>query len=361
MNVKDNLENNLEISNDDSKEIQAAFEDSFAEIDKIIEPREDQIKAPPSNQELQEKKSSNLIPENLLEEESNSEDEDNIELGELQPKNEIDSKTKVPFWKKNKRHYLAREALKNENLILHHEIENLKAMLSDSLNSGMYHASASAKSELERAKERQKIALDNADRDSFIEANVEISKAINKLNELEKWSYNNPPAPNNYSNQVQYSEQSNNNYQNQDNNYYRPSIEEEVVYDWIETHPYLQVNSSQYDSVLEKKVANYITKIDSYLQQTGQQNLKYSDEYFDNIDEYISKTKNAPAKIAQNIESVSQVGRVRNAYSSSPGKSTKSRSMQVTLNADEKMLAENMNIPEEVWLKKKIANLNLQK
>ena len=82
----------------------------------------------------------------------------------------------------------------------------------------------------------------------------------------------------------------------------------------------------------------------------------FSDEYFEHIDNYISKIKKESPKNSKSMNSMAPVGAVRNSYTSSVnGKA--SSSTQMILTADEKRMCANSGISEKEWLKYKLEDL----
>ncbi len=260
-----------------------------------------------------------------------------------EPEDEIvpvkEEKKPSKIWKEKKRKYQAiaeKEALRVEN-------EQLKQMLSESLNSGTYHYSKSAYADLEKAKDNQKKAIEDGDLESLVEAQVSLTKAVNAINDLEKWSYNEE--------QRRPQEPVNNNQ-----TYYVSEQEQEIVKDWLEDHQYLEPSSRNYDAKIATKVADFVNALDTNLTNNRNREALFSEEYFDTIDNYISKIKRDSGKNTKSLDAIAPVGAVRNSYTSSPSTSG-SRPTQMILTADEKKMCVNAGITEKEWLKYKIEDL----
>src|SRR5258708_2177052 len=70
---------------------------------------------------------------------------------------------------------------------LEHENAELRELLDQSLNSGTYHYARSIYTDLEKAKEKKRKAIDEGDGEAFLEADIEATKALIAANDLEKW------------------------------------------------------------------------------------------------------------------------------------------------------------------------------
>ncbi len=267
--------------------------------------------------------------------------EEQTELAQDITEEDLPAKKEDQVWKikKDKYRVLAeKEALMQENL-------QLKQMLSESLNSGTYHYGKSALSDLERAKESKKKAIEDGDIDALIESDIALNKALNVVNDLEKWSHNetqNKPAT--QAPQVRSQE-------------YEPNlVEQEIAADWLDNHSYLQPTSTTYNPKLANQVADFITYLDDNLAKNGQRDAYYSDQYFQTIENYIDDIQTKSQKTAKKIESAAHVGSVRNSYSG-PINGKGASTVQTTLTADERRMCANMGMPEAEWAKYKIEQL----
>lgn len=252
---------------------------------------------------------------------------------------ETPKKKDKKLWKEIKRKYQVmaeKEALLKENA-------QLKQMLEESLSSGTYHYGKSAYGDLERAKENKKRAIEEGNVDGLIEADLTLTKAMNAINDLEKWAYTGnakkPENPSPVNNSLDYGE-----------------TETEIIADWLDDHPYLQPTSSKYNSTLANQVADFVNKLDATLEQNGQKDVYFSEDYFNAIDNYINNLKKNQTKAAKTSEAAAHVGGVRNSYASSAPAQTGS-SKQIILTADEKRMCANAGIREEEWLKYKLEDL----
>jgi len=255
-------------------------------------------------------------------------------------------KKKSKIWKEKKRKYQAiaeKEALYQENL-------QLKQMLSESLNSGTYHYGKSAYADLDKAKENKRRAIEEGDLDSLLEADISLTKAIHTINDLEKWAYTEErgkPTPAKQNNDYEQSGYTNSSFNER---------EQEIAKDWLEDHQYLDPNSGQYDVNMANKVAKFINDLDVNLNHNGNEAALFTDEYFDHIDDYISKIKKESPKNIKGLDAVAPVGAVRNSYTSSMGGKTAGPT-QMILTSDEKRMCSNAGISEKDWLRYKLEDL----
>lgn len=280
------------------------------------------------NQEFEEEEKS----EEAEEEVENDKEEENSS-----PKKE---KEVDQLWKMKKSKYRAlaeKEALAQENI-------QLKQMLSESLNSGTYHYGKSAYVNLEIAKESKKKAIESGDIDALIESDIALTKAINTVNDLEKWVYTEEQKK---SQVPEYTEQQQYGYN---------EVQQEMAHDWLDNHSYLQPSSPNYNKKLANQVAGFINHLDTNLAENDEMDAFFSKPYFDTIEKYITSITNEPQKTTKNLESAGHVGGVRNSYSSSVnGKA--SFPTQMILTADEKRMCANAGISEKEWLRYKLEDL----
>ncbi len=272
------------------------------------------------------------------EEEAQEQEEEELEVKKTPSKDGAKKLDKI--WKIKRSRYKAlaeKKAVEEENV-------RLKEMLAESLNSGTYHYGKNVYSELEKAKELKKRAIEDGDIDASIEADIKLNRAINDINELEKWSASESRQP------AKQQE-----YRKPVDNY--DELEREKAADWLDDHPELQPASRQYNQNLANEVGQFIHHLDEGIESRGQRELLYSEEYFDTIDRYIQDINNRDRteKKRKSLDSVGHVGSVRNSYGNANGKSSKS--VQMILTADEKKICAAGGISEKEWLKYKYEEL----
>lgn len=287
--------------------------------------------------------------EKLKNDEVESEETEEIEAVEEPKESEEEQDSKKDnydnkedlLWKIKKDKYralAAKDALMQENL-------QLKQMLNESLNSGTYHYGKSAYAELEKAKESKKRAIEEGNVDALIESDIALTKALNTVNDLEKWAYN---ESQNKAKTEEYTKET-----PQDN---FTSVEHEIATDWLDNHSYLQPTSPDYNPKLATQVAGFINHLDANLAKNGQMDAYFSEPYFKTIENYITEIKSEPQKTAKKIESVAHIGGVRNSYTGSPNNKA-SAPTQMILTADERRMCANAGISEKEWLKYKLEDL----
>jgi hypothetical protein len=222
-------------------------------------------------------------------------------------------------------------------------VAELEAMLEESLSTGTYHYGKNVYSALEKAKQNYQNAFDQGDVNAHIEAHIELTRATNAVNELEKWAQESEIKKNSHYNQRQnYSEQ----------NYNAPEVQQDLVNDWLDTHPYLKVNSRNFDPALYGNVTSFISKLENNLQKNDAIDVIGSEEYFDTIDDYIKSVKAPKRDSSKNREYLANASGVRKISSASNSKSTSPDN--ITLNSDEKELAERLGCSNQEYLKFKI-------
>lgn len=327
---------------------QVALQDTagLAEIEEAIREIERLRRGESATEEIQDEQKEEVLPEEEDQEtdqdpegEQELEEEENLELSAKPTKDAPKKLDKI--WKIKRSRYKAlaeKKAVEEENV-------RLKEMLAESLNSGTYHYGKNVYSEFERAKQSKRQAIEDGDIDAVIEADISLNRAINNINDLEKWgaaSEDRQPA--------------------KQQEYRKPpeaydEIEHEIAADWLDNHPELQPTSRQYNQPKANEVTEFINHLDKNIDANGRRDLYFSEEYFDTIDRYIKDIDNRDRteKKRKSLESVSHVGSVRNSYGNANGKSSKS--VQMLLTADEKKICAAGGISEKEWLKYKLEEL----
>ncbi len=275
------------------------------------------------------------------EEDASEENDDNEEVENLP----IQEKKSDKYRKLQKDKYRAL-AEKEEAL---QRAAALEEMLKESLSSGTYHYGKNVYAELDRATEDKRRAFEEGDFDAYHKADIALIKSVNAISELERWASENE-VPSKVQNRKQSS-----NFQDQNVNE-SDSLYDEIARDWVDSHPYLQPHSRNYNSKLAGDVANFVNELDNNLYRNRQEEVIFSEDYFDTIDNYIYSLNTPKRDNSKYIESVSNVSGVRN--SSSAGRPIgKSSNEQVTLSKDEKRMAENAGISAKEWLKFKLNDI----
>ncbi len=67
---------------------------------------------------------------------------------------------------------------------------------------------------------------------------------------------------------------------------------EETARLWLNSHPYLQPYSRNYNLKLANDVSDFINKLDSYLYDSNQEHSRFSKDYYNIIDNYIYSVLN---------------------------------------------------------------------
>lgn len=307
--------------------------------------------------EIERLKNSDEILEDSQEDQAEPQEEDHFDEGENQEyadeegedqgdKDPIKELPKKPekAWKEKKRRFKAqaetRVALEEKRLALE-ENTRLKELLKQAEAAGTYQYGKNVYSELERAKQLQRKAIDEGDADGVIESGMNVSRALHNIMELEKWSaYENSQPQNQQGSNIQQQKQE--------------EFEREIGAEWLSTHKELQPNSRYYNQELAEEVGEFIHALDSNIAKSGNTEVYFSDRYFDAIDDYIDdlKSKRRTEKTQKNIGSISNVGSVRNSYSNSLH-NTSSKPVQIKLSPLEKEMARNGGISEEEWSRRK--------
>lgn len=271
--------------------------------------------------------------ESALPQDGENKEEESVEK-EL-PSKDIQRKKEL-YWTNKEKYKLIdeKEAALNQ-------VKELQDLLNQAVTSGTYHYSKSAYNDLERAKIAKKIALESGDTDGLIEADEGIYNALDTIRELEKRSYTPASAP----------------PQTQS----REAMRNAIARDWIESHAELNPKSRNYNEDVAEDVYQYIKKLDRALYLEGNQDMLFSSQYFEAIDDHVNELKrdvNSRSPKTGPVSRQVQVGAVRNAGNGAKQVSSLS---QVKLTPDEVYYCEQMGIPQKNWIYRKYLNLTGEK
>jgi len=328
-----------DIDNKDELDINTAndIDDIFAQISTIKQnPVQEQEDETDETDEIEEEKKEE---EQELETEEESEEQEEETQEDLAEEKKSSEKKEPKYWKERKRKF---KVLMERNEALK-ENDKLKEMLQVALDSGAYHFNKNMHIELENAKNIKKQAMEAGDFNAMQEADINIHKTLNTINEFEKWN-----------NQKRENETVPFNDEAYESNYYDPQTEKEIIQDWFDDHPYLNPRSNNYNANLATQVAKYTVQLDSNLTATNQRNKILSPEYLDAVENYIEQIKQNSQRITKNVESVHHVGGVRNSYSTSSIGSRKTPRSSVDLTDMEREFASSLNMSEKEFRKLKL-------
>lgn len=300
---------------------QDPFATAFEEIDQLKNTQNENIS---DNQKTHEEfdKQNSQEEDKKTNEESETEEKINLE-NESKIKKETNWSLKRKLYQANIRH----KELEAENKKL---AENLNKVL----DAGSYHYSKNVQSELELAKEELINAIKTGDEKAFINAQLKLNEKQIALSKQQEWEQ-----------QQQFSGNT------EENNIKEPLISqseaEEMLYDWVNSkHPYLNPNSNMYSKDLVNSVGLYMEGLNTELQKQGKENLIFSPDYFDVLDDYITGFKNS--RKTSNIKTyppANNVGRVATPVNT--------KSSEDKLSNEEKEIADMFGISHEAYRKEK--------
>lgn len=270
-------------------------------------------------------------PKHVQEESENEEESDNFmdmeesheheEVDvELEPEHEEKVEKREKRSEKDKFRKLQNDKhrLKAEKAAAEDRIRELENQLTQSLSAGTYYYGKTAYDELERAKEAQSRALDEGDKAALQKATEDMISAKITIKELEKWA--------NESSKTSPPHQVNSHYQAHNQLPYQQPIDpdiqykQEMVSDWLDSHPYINPESKKYNPNIATKVTRFIKNMD----KEGTY-APYTPDYFDEIDDYIDRIKSRKSSAT-----LPPVGGVRNSYAAKGVRSNSSQEAPLT-------------------------------
>lgn len=313
-------------------EMQHAFAEIRKEFDQT---NEEDTEETIEHHDEPEDESENIIEGN---EEQEIDDENQEEHSQEEENNEIDQEhyrskevKKLRQYRQEKNDLIAqREYLREEN-------ERLKKSLRDQEYSAKYSQGENIYNQLDYAVNLKRKALEEGDVEEIVRADINLIKAQNKVAELEEWIEEEK-------NRIEQSSNENPSIDPQET--LNQQVVQQISHEWLKENPDLNPRSIYYDAAKANNVKGFIDYLDRYLVEENLQHLYYTPEYFDKIDEYKHSIPSSQKKTGY-----SAVAPVRN---NATVNSQKSQKQTITLSAQEKMMAHNMGITPEEWLKYKI-------
>lgn len=238
-------------------------------------------------------------------------------------------KEKYYLEKKKRKTALAdRQKLEQEN-------QELKQFLNGTIENNTKLYGQNLYSDLEKIRNIKKQALLGNDPDLFLEADELHKKTMIKINEFENLSSNN------IADKTKQEERFTPTETEIDNRITEQQLSK--AQDWLDDHPELIEGSSDYNPKIQKEVASFIQKLDRDLKKKGRSNEILSDQYLDEIDEFIDSIK---IKKPKEGYTTSNVGGVRNNFSNNG-----SNKVRITLSDFDKQMAKELKMSEEQYLK----------
>lgn len=268
-------------------------------------------------------------------EDSFTEMEEPQEEVEVEPEKEKHEKKETRSDKEKLRRVQSeKHRLKAEKAAAEARILELENQLTQSLSAGTYYYGKTAYDELERAKEAQSRALDEGDKVALQKATEDMISAKITIKELEKWANESSKTAQPYNQSVspQYQQQYHTSNQFQHQTPVDPDLQyrQEMVAEWLDTHPYINPESKKFNPNIHTKVSRFIKDLD----RKGTHE-PFTPEFFDEVDDYIDSIKSKkPAT------TLPPVGVVRNSYAGKGGRTPE----EVPLTAEEKAHIKSMAI-----------------
>ncbi|NBU53497.1 MAG: hypothetical protein EBS33_03885, partial [Alphaproteobacteria bacterium] len=236
--------------------------------------------------------------------------------------------------KKKRKTILAdRQKLEQEN-------QELRQFLNGTIENNTKLYGQNLYNDLERIRNIKKQALLGEDPDLFLEADELHKKTMMKINEFENL------ASNSATDNTKQEEPPISTEANIDNRMAEQQLSK--AQEWLDDHPELIEGSSNYNPKIQKEVAAFIQELDKDLRKQGRSNEILSDQYLEEIDEFIDSIK---IKKPKDGYTTSNVGGVRNNFSNQG-----SNKIRITLSDFDKQMARELKMSEEQYLKYQYKN-----
>jgi hypothetical protein len=311
-------------------------------------PYEDAISSTHDDQEKddsKEEESKEESKEEILEptseadevEDEKNEEEENEEDAEEEVKSKKSRKENKPYWLKKDLY-----KVKTEKLAAEQKIRELEHLLQESVNASTYHYGKNAYNELDSAKIRQKLAMESGDAEEFLQAQESFYKALNAVNELEKFAKSEKVIP--------HVEQKVPNYPNQ-----------ELALEWLADHPELNPNSKRYKPTWHEKLEPFVSNLDRHLISTNQAHKIFSPDYFDAIDDHLEEIQqNSKKKEIKAIKSEAYISNVGGVRTNNVSGRTMQQAKKYEIHPIQKHIAKLLNLSDEEIIKSKMLKEKLK-
>lgn len=355
----ENIDENEE-SNDTEKEIELLkqsdeVKEIFANIDNIVENGEPEDEDTEDNTD---DKDTSSEEEQIEEEKEDTKEEKNIFDDILKEEEAPAEKKADQMWREKKRRFKAQAALDSERK----ENERLKVLLKDAIDAAAYNHAQNIDINLNKAFADKKAALDEDNQEKFLRADYDLHQAQIAKHEFEKWKREEEYRILQNNNNV------NNNSAEDPADEYEQEVNKKIVSRWLVKHPYLHVDSKNYDEELAERVTLFTHKLNKKLEESDNLDQYLSKDYFNAVDKYISNNKSRPAKsplsVVSNNNSTNNrtpIGAVRNSVQNSSS-NNRTNTIKITLTPDEIAMGRRAGLTEkELILDKQELMLNKQK
>jgi hypothetical protein len=230
--------------------------------------------------------------------------------------------------KKRKTALADRQKLEQEN-------QELKQFLNGTIENNTKLYGQNLYNDLERIRSIKKQALLGDDPDLFLEADELHKKTMMKINEFENLASHSP------TDKTKQEESPISTEADIDNSVAEQQLSK--AQEWLDDRPELIEGSSDYNPQIQKEVAAFIQKLDRDLRKKGRSNEILSDQYLDEIDDFIDRIK---IKKPKDGYTTSNVGGVRNSFSNNDA-----NKVRITLSDFDKQMAKELKMSEEQYLK----------
>ena len=154
------------------------------------------------------------------------------------------------------------------------ENEHLKKMAEISTQSAIINYDMTVKQRLDRAKQLKAQAIESGDVAAQVEADIELSSAVSELQKANDWKM-----------QKSYQDQQMSEVYQQP-----PEVSNQrEIQRWVNENQWMNPNSHDYNESLASKMNAATDSLDAYLFRTGQHDLRFTREYFNELDAYRSQ------------------------------------------------------------------------
>lgn len=236
----------------------------------------------------------------------------------------------------------------NEAALLRAENERLRQMSEISSKAAMQNYDKTIQLRLDRALQMKTEALQNEDIEAQVKADLELSRVAAQMEQMEAYKSQQSRT------QQQYTPPQEQQYQQY--GYEEPEVElNEVTESWLQDNQWFVPGTDDYDAEMEQEVKAYADALDRRYRRNGKANKILSEEYFDEINNYIAKEfYDQPAAPSRNNKSNLTMKPITNRapvapVSRSSHSNTAKTPMKISLTAEERDFARMSGISQQAY------------
>lgn len=243
--------------------------------------------------------------------------------------------------------YREKSQAEHEAALLRAEVQRLQQLSQVSNNAAMAHYDNNIQLQLDRAKRMKAEAIQNNDVEGQVEADLIMSRTAAQMEALEAYKAQAQTKARDAEYYAQQYQQPQQQPQQQLN---------EATESWLQDNPWFIPGSAEHDPEMQEEVQAYADSLDRKLRRNGQANKILTDEYFNEINDYIAREfyndQSQPQHNSRGLTMRPATTRAPVAPVSRRGQPTNinARQQQVRLTAEQREIARLSGLTEKAYI-----------